>query len=267
MAKQPWEQSDPDLSALGLGSRRNAGRWSRILLGLLVIAGATFVLAYYLPLYRAHQTLTKEHVMAAEKAKALEESLTKTREQLDLVTKRRDELETARSAREGAEKSLDQRIDTLRATLESSLGKYKQGNAVQVASSSSAVHVALSNAFVLNGSGLDVSARARSVLCEIPKTDLSSPIRVHVVGPEDESIPAALQGTPSDIWSLHAVRAANVARALQGHCSVERGRLTALANSGATSKDVFDSPPAARIELELVLGELAGSEKSAGEQK
>ena len=87
MGKDPFE--DPEVEAMRASMRPPAGpmRWGRVLTGVLVVACATFALAYYLPLQRAHTALTTHFAELRSKVdsanRAVEESRRSAKELSD----------------------------------------------------------------------------------------------------------------------------------------------------------------------------------------
>ena len=67
--------------------RKIAGtRWGRVFAGLLFVAVATFVAAYYLPLYRAHEKLAEQYRELGQRSQGMSETVTRLQSELKTVT-------------------------------------------------------------------------------------------------------------------------------------------------------------------------------------
>src|ERR1039457_2050089 len=92
MGSKDWHQMDSndDLAAIGISPHR--GRGWRILSGVLLVGTATFAAAYYLPLYRAHASLSREYRALQSQASAQHKQLTETLGTLKQISSERDKL-------------------------------------------------------------------------------------------------------------------------------------------------------------------------------
>ena len=74
MGNNPFDEMDRGLQASG-----GSTRWGRILTALLVVACLTFGFAFYLPLVRAHETLTKHFTEVQTRVDSANKSATEAR--------------------------------------------------------------------------------------------------------------------------------------------------------------------------------------------
>ena len=234
MARNPWEDSDPDLAAFAGKSRRNLSilkAWPQ----LLGVAGLTFVFGYYVPMHRAHESLTKQHAVAAQSMAQLSGNLDETRSKLDKTEEERralaarmDEVDAQRSSEAG-------RLDSLKQSLESGLAKAIRTSAVRLESSERAVAVALDAKDVFAAGKPDVTPKAKNLLCDVARA--AGDRKLHLAVSADEAPPAASRRFVRDARAYAGIRASSVADVLEKTCRVPSSRLeTVGALSSAAGK-------------------------------
>ena len=224
--KAAWESA----SDLGPYAKSSGTNWGRVLLLVLLVGAGTFVAAYYLPLYRAQQKLSEQYRDASQKLQTLSDSANKTQAELKSVTAERDQLQTEHDTRESAKKTESDKFAKLSSDLGVKLDKLvKKGSAV-VATSSGAEVVALDTAALFLPAKLDVSPAGKITLCDIAKSASGFALHVGASMNEDATIPAPLEGSFGNPWSLSAARAAAVAQILEEKCAVPAAQLSAIGN-------------------------------------
>ncbi|WP_234024044.1 hypothetical protein [Sorangium cellulosum] len=240
-------------------------RWSRVLPALLLVASATFIAAYYVPLRRAHMLLIAEQQSANQKGKELEQTLSQVRGELDAKTAQLEKLEAERRQIEDARRSGLDRIEQIKTELSGKLDKQIKKGVAALAVADGHVVVALPESAVFAPSRLDVSPQGQVLLCHVASAlsaGNEAPIRVGAVsGPPDQTPPALLHDHPTP-WSLSAARAASVAQVLEGKCAVPGARLSAVGHAGhdPAGAALAESTPAGRVELAVALpGTSAGA--------
>jgi chemotaxis protein MotB len=247
MARNPWRAAaDSDVGAF----RPQRGRWTPVLMGLLVAAIATFIAAYHVPLFRAHRLLRDQHRALSQKWQAQSQKTQKLEADLDVAGRARKELEAERQQRETVAKADGERVERLRADLAAKLDRYiKKGN-IALAPSAGSLVVALDENLIVVPQKIDVSPGGRVILCDVAKIAGGRPIRIWSSVGES----AVLSKDYPTVWALSAARAASVVQTLSGQCSVAEPLLAAV---GAGKTDAFAAAlsgakvPAARIELEI----------------
>lgn len=245
MARNPWED-DPDLMAFS-GRRPGGMPWGRVFGGLVVVVGLTFLGAYYLPLFRAHDTLAAEHQRAVDQSRTLEQSLAEAKAELQKASARRDELEAERQKRESGSASAASDIETLRADLASKLDKYIKKDLADVSVKNGVVTVSLADSLVLLPKKLEVGAGAKQVLCDIAKSASGRSLWVYAL--DDGSAPdEALAEKYPGKWGARSARAATVADVFESKCNVKARELQAL---GSVRGPASEKVPASRFEIEL----------------
>lgn len=201
-------------------------------MGLAVVGIATFVAAYYLPLYRAHETLTNEQRALSQKIESLEAELGKTKHELENVTREKSDLLAERDERDGAAKAKAEKVSSLKRDLEAKLEKFtaKGGVALTVAGESVIVAVGEGAAFLPAKS--DVSLRGKVLLCEIAKAASGRPLELGAVSGE---APASFDSN----WAFTAGRAASAAATLESKCGVSAQKLSAKGYGAESSPEAM----------------------------
>lgn len=234
MGKNPWEDADPDIQALATSMRpRRSLPWGRVLGGLAVVLVGTFIFGYYLPLVRAHETLTKSFVALGQKAHALDDSVKNLSGEVERVTKARDELIAERENREHALKAKQDAARALESKVQGALGRYVDKKLAAVATEGDEVVVALSSRLVFVTGQTKLSRQGRRVLCDIAKQDTERPIVVESVWDDKQHVVALLARQYEDGWSMSGALATSALGALEERCSVAAARLSARALGGA----------------------------------
>src|SRR3954462_15969984 len=96
--KAAWEDmADADL---GPYAKSRGTRWGRVFAGLLFVAVATLVAAYYVPLYRAHEKLAEQYRELGQRSQGVSETVTRVQSELKAATEARDQLQAEQSARD-----------------------------------------------------------------------------------------------------------------------------------------------------------------------
>jgi len=237
--KAAWEDmADGDLGPYG---KSRGTRWGRVFAFVLLVAGATFVAAYYLPLYRAHEKLAEQHRELAQRSQGLSETVNKLQGELKITADSRDQLQAEHDARENAKKSSGDQQERTRAALSSKLDKYlKKGNAALLVNAGS-LFVAFDSALLFLPQKLELSPTGRSLLCDVAKTSEAKSLTVHASLADGSVVPPALAGSYPNAWALSAGRAAVVAQALEQFCAFPSAQLRATGSG--------NHPPFAGLKL------------------
>jgi chemotaxis protein MotB len=252
MAKNPWND-DPDLAALR--PKRGAMPWGRVFMGVVVVGCGTFGLAYYLPLYRAHRSLSDDHTRLRSELETAQSSLTKLKGELKSVTEKHDELAAERDKRESAAKGKSTELAGVKSSLQTALEKAVKKKQAAIGSDDSGVRVALAAGYLFASGKVETSGSGRGALCDIAKASGSRPLRV--VGVANE-VPAALATKFSSTWAYTAAASASAAETLADKCGVAPARIS-VESPGAPrlpgSAFGGESPPAVRVEVVITTPE------------
>jgi len=226
--KAAWE----DAADLGPYAKSGRTSWGRVFVLVLLVGMATFVAAYYLPLYRAQQKLGEQYRELSQKSQSLADAASKTQAELKSVTAERDQLQTEHEQRESTKKTQGAELERVRADLSVKLDKLlKKGSAVIGAGpSGGSTLVALDAAALFLPLKLDVSPAGKVLLCDVAKGAHGLTLHVNGSMAEDATVPTAFEGSFSNPWTLSAARAAAVVAVLEDKCAVAGAQLSAVGN-------------------------------------
>jgi flagellar motor protein MotB len=248
MARSPAWDSQIDLNSLGVRRSRGGG-WKTVLVLLGLIGAGTFVLGYYLPLHRAHAALTAQHQALSGKAQSAAAALKNAQTELSTTKDKRDELERAQHEIQTAKTKDMAKLELVKTSLGTKLEKLTSKGQAAITLSDNRLFVSLAESMLFAGQKPEVSARGKSVLCDIAKSTAQNPLRVSsVVGTE------ASLGDES-VWGYTAAHAAGVAQALQEGCGVTTSRLLATGvggNQAASGPKGMTAKLPARIDIEIL---------------
>ncbi len=233
---------DPDVKALRASMRPSASpmRWGRVLTGILVVACASFALAFYVPLQRAHAALTMQFSRLLVQVESANRSLQQARDQAKESLEQKQALEEQVAQAKQLEKSGSEAGLAVKSALESKLQKPLAKDQAAVGIADGHAVATLSLAFLLSRGKLELSPDGKAALCGVAAASNKKPIRVLAVA-DKKSIPPALAPklrTPLDYSSAVA---SLVVQALLDKCSV------APAHASATG---FPAEPALSAKLE-----------------
>lgn len=254
MAKNPWAD-DPDLQAMRASMRPERGPvpWRGLLFGVVLVACGTFAFAYYVPLYRAHQTLVASHGRVMSQIETLQASLTRVRADLESETKKREALEAEKKQREDAVKADEKELETVKQALEKGLDKPLSKKQAAVGIDDGRLIVGFGSSALFSAGKLDVSSSGKDALCDLAKAAGSRRLRV-VGATDDDGLPALIKLKYDNAWQASATAAASVAETLESKCSVQGTRLTAagLADTRKPSAALGDAKLGGlRVEIEI----------------
>jgi len=249
MGRNAWE-AEAGMNFRSTGSTR----WGRVFLGIVIVAAATFVFAYYLPLHRSHEALMRQQHESGQAARDLEQKLRDTEQQLGAAKKRTAELETERAARERSQASTNERVTEVKNAVRGKLDRYARKGGVAVDVAGSRVLAVLESKLVFQPRKPDVSPQGRAVLCDLARAARSYPLRVGVASGE-----GAASGAGS-AWELTGLQAAKLAEALEQKCGVAKERLTATGygpNPQGGQSPAIAKLGADKIEIEISVADAA----------
>lgn len=235
MSAEKWDESDADLAAL-VGRPRKKVSIKQIAPQLIAIAGITFALGYYVPMHRAHGTLTDQHATEQERVRHLSQSLEQAQSELRQTTEQRQVLSARVEAADEERKRKADRLTSLQEQLSSSLAKPVKAGAIQVSAGDQSVTVSIDAKQIFVAGKLDVDPKGKDLLCDVARGAGSNTLEIRAAAGEKELAPAPLRRTLSGPWSLGAAKAAAVVDALASGCRVPASRIVS-AGAVAPSKD------------------------------
>ncbi len=254
MGKSPWDDdSVPSFARPKAGSTR----WGRVFGGVAFVVIATFVGAYYLPLFRAHDTLSAEHRRLSEQSQTLQRSLNEVQAELKATKARRDELEQAEKEREAAKSGRSSELESLRSELKSKLERYAKKGQVELGSREGRTVLAVPDAALFPAGKLEVSHAGKQLLCDVAKAAGKKPLTVVALDASEQPAPA-LASKYSSVLEVRAARGAAVAETLSSKCDLEPSAVRVELGLGAPPL-TLDGAKVAPVRIELVVGAKASS--------
>jgi hypothetical protein len=242
MAKNPFEELDPDMKAMGASMRPSASpiRWGRVATGILVVGCATFAFAYHLPLQQAHETLTKSFAAMQSQVETANRDLKEAQARAKEENENKQALQSQLDEAKQLDKAHAEASRSVTSALDSKLQKVVAKNQAAVGAADAQAIAALSLGYLLTPGKLDVSPQGKEALCSVAGASNKKTIRVLAVA-DKKSIPAALAAklkTPLDYTSAVA---SLVAQTLLDKCSVDPTHVSATG---------FAAEPPANAKLE-----------------
>ena len=223
--KAAWEDlADADL---GPYAKSRGTRWGRVFTGLLLIAIATFVVAYYFPLFRAHQKLAQQYRDLDTRAQGLSDTVSNTQVELKAAALQRDHLQSEHDRLESANKKDDDRLERVRGALTTKLDKLVKKGAAAVVVSGGSLVVVLDSAFLFQPRKLELTPAGRTLLCDVVKSTDAKSVTVRDSLTEGAAIAPALAAAYAGPWALSAARSAAVAQGVQDRCAFPGAQLSA----------------------------------------
>lgn len=250
--KAAWEElAEADL---GPYAKSRGTRWGRVFAGLSLVVFGTFVAAYYLPLYRAHQQLDQQYQELSQRARGLTDSVVKAEQAMKTTAEERDQLKAEHDRSETAQQVVAASAERAKLALSSKLDKFlKKGNAALVIDAGS-LFVALDGPLLFLPQKLELTPTARLLLCDIAKTAGAKSLVVRASLAAGTVVPALLARSYPNPWALSAARAAAVADSLQVTCSVPESQLSAIGsgpNDALVTQLTSSKLSPDRVELQL----------------
>lgn len=221
MARDPFAEMSPELSGAGKRGKLNVGR---IVVGLVVIASATFLFAFYVPLSSAHSELLTEHETLRKSNSGTNEQLDKTTQQLMEAQRERDELKSKLDALEAEKAAARKPMDTLGSALE---GKLDKGASLEELPSG--YEVVIDNLTLFRGHETSVHPPGRKYLCKVGKVigAVDAEVLVQVFSASAQVTNPILRREHSNVWDVSAARAVSALQVLEA-CGVPGARLRAV---------------------------------------
>ncbi|HEU5076703.1 MAG TPA: hypothetical protein VFU02_21080 [Polyangiaceae bacterium] len=253
MGKNPWEDPDPDVAALRASMRaKSPTRWGRLVIGLLIVAGVTFIAAYYIPLFRAHDKLRAEFQTLSERRRVLDENLASKERELKKLESDKTALQAQVDERAQADEAKQAELEKLRVAVSSKIRAFETKRLAASSIAGDRVRISLANRLVFTPNTVTITKQAGSVLCDIAgAVDKGTPLRVVSVTSADEAA-SPLAAKYASRRELSAARAAVVADRLEETCGVPSARVEPIGwLEGGDAKAWGVGLPATAIEFSL----------------
>jgi hypothetical protein len=227
MGKNPFED-DSDVQAMRASMRPAAGpmRWGQVLTGILIVACATFAFAYYLPLQRAHSTLTQRFSELQAQVSSANRALEESRKQAKALEEKQQALASQVDQAQENEKARSAASQTIKSALESKLQKALEKNQAAIGVANAQAVASLSLAHLLTPNKLEISPQGKVTLCGVASASNDRPLRVLAVA-DKKSIPAPLAAKLKTPLQYSVAVAQLVTETLLDKCSVLATRVSA----------------------------------------
>ncbi|MGC4068727.1 MAG: hypothetical protein QM784_29580 [Polyangiaceae bacterium] len=220
MGKKDWQRAleEDDLSAVV--STQSRGRGWRVASIVLLLGIATFGAAYYIPLYRAHSTLTDEYKKLSAESQTQRKQLTETIDTLKKVAEERDRLASQTRGVRDSQESAAQQIEKVEGAVGAALKKFTGKGKVEIARTTDAIEVTLASPALLGLGTADVTDFGKKTMCALAGALKSKDVQLQIIGNgADPKTKTAVS------FPLAAARAANLAKHLNDACGVDAARL------------------------------------------
>ncbi len=233
---------------------RGSAPWVGVLLGVTLVACGTFIFAFYLPLYRAHESAMASYDRIMRQVKGLEDTLTQAQATLKSEIAKRETLDAEKRQREGASKSSSGELESVRAALAQKLEGAISKKQAGVALDGDRLVVVLGSNAVFSTGKVEVSGGGKSLLCDIGKAAGPRAVRVEAATDAD-GVPAALKLKYTNAWALTGAAASSVANTLEEKCSVQGAKLSASGYAGNKApRKALESTKIGGLRLEIEIG-------------
>lgn len=225
MGRNDWQRQldHEELSAVGVS--RHRGRGWKVVSSLLLVVIVAFSLAYYVPLYRAHTTLTDQYRKLASESKRQREQLTETIETLKLVSAEREKLAEQSRHEHKDQDVVSQRTSKLEENLRGTLKKFLGKGRVELSRQGSVIKATLGTPALLGQGNSDVTVFGKQALCALAGPLKTAGAQVIVLGAATATPPKGEFSFP-----IAAGRAVNIAKQLIDGCGFDANKLEVRVN-------------------------------------
>jgi flagellar motor protein MotB len=220
MGKNDWARlaDTEELASVGVSPHR--GRGWKVLSGLLLVGSATFALAYYVPLYRAHSRLRAEYKATSTEAADFRKQLADTVATLNQTT---DDCAKLRAETHQHGKNtavLVSHAERLEKNLQAPLKKFQGKGRLTLERQEEKLRVTLSAPALVAPTGGDLTDAGKKALCAVGSSLKDADYHVVVQGQG-----VAKTDKTSSAWQMAATRAGNAAHLLSNSCGVDSSRI------------------------------------------
>jgi chemotaxis protein MotB len=244
MACDNWDDLDTDMAELAGRSRRKLSiAWSP----LLIVAGATFVGAFYLPMHRAHRSLTEQHDDLMKRTETVASDLERAKAERDELSKERGALASRVSEADERVAARARALEDKQERLASALAKPIKSGSVRLERTSDAVALEFSQELVFAPQKMDITPKGKDFLCDVARAAGEGVLVVTVPTGPTEPAPAALRQVLKSPWAVGAVRASHLAETLERGCRLPREQLRMVGAGAGKSGET------GRVRVEVAL--------------
>ncbi|MEP7053094.1 MAG: hypothetical protein ABJB12_22200 [Pseudomonadota bacterium] len=255
MSKNAFAEMDPDVKAMRASMRPPGGavRWGRVLTGVLVVACATFAFAFYVPLLRAHEALTKQFVALQLQVESTNRSLQEARDQAKQSSEQKQALQDQIAQTKRGEKSASDASASVKSALEAKLQKPLAKDQAAIGTAGGQAVAILPLTYLLGRGKLELTPDGQAAICGVASASNKKTIRVLAIA-DKKAIPAPLTSKLKTPLDYGAAVATLVAQTLLDKCGVGSAQLSATSfPSDPPDNAKFEGKklPGPRVELWL----------------
>lgn len=232
MGRNDWSKLADTEELASVGVSRHRGRGWKIVAGLLFVGSATFTVAYYIPLYRAHSQLRAEFKATSTEAANFRKQLVDTVATLNQTSDDCSKLRAKVHEREKNTAAFGSQLEKLERSMQAPLKKFQGKGRLALERQQEKLRVTLAAPVLVAPAGGDLTDAGKKALCALGGTLKDSAIRVVVQGLGVD--PADKTGSA---WQLAATRAGNAAQLLSKNCGVESSRIEVAVSPSAAGSD------------------------------
>jgi hypothetical protein len=225
MGKNDWAQlaDAEDLASVGVSS--HPGRGWKIFSGLLVVGSATFAIAYFVPLYRAHALLREQYKTATTQAATFRKQLADTVATLNQTSDECGKLRTQVHAQDKNTAVLVSHSERLERSLQAPLKKFQGKGRLSLERQQEKLRVTLPAPALVAPTGGDLTDFGKKALCALGGSLKDSDVHVVVQG-----LGVGATDKAGSAWQMAATRAGNAAQLLSKSCGVDSSRIEVTVN-------------------------------------
>lgn len=231
MAKNDWERLVEKDDIPGISVAPNRGHGWRGFAVLVLVGGATFVLAYYWPLYRAYVALLREYQSLSAETSKFHQQLGDTVATLNHTAKECEGIKEGRQERSDSE-ALKARAERIERSLQIQLMKYQGQGRLSLNRENEKIRVTLAAPEMIEENGGGVTEAGRKALCAVGSEVKDSDVHILIRGLGVLPTEKRRSG-----WQLATVRAGNVAQHLSATCGVDSKRIEAAVSPARGAAD------------------------------
>ncbi|MDX2053169.1 MAG: hypothetical protein SFV15_12300 [Polyangiaceae bacterium] len=247
MGRNDWQKAANEENFVAVSGAPKKGGVLPVLGSLLALGALGALVSYYLPLYRAHETLNGEYVKLAIHSREQQEKLSQAGTALSRVAAERDALKAERGGNQQDAETRKAALQALQKSLEAALATSTAKKLIALNATETGIEIQFQSPSLFKNDASAPTPAGKALLCSIAKA-AGKAVRFEVAGSAaaSEVKKPALKAFPS-AWHLGVARGASAAQALAETCKLAETQLV------ASGKPAGDAASSAILALRLSL--------------